>query len=188
MDDMPLLRSRFRPRTDAALLRRLLLGAWNARNRDLLPPDRVAWAKEGIARWIESLNPLGDLRPLAAQGKVQSLGSALVRLRDGQERPECLLIPLDRPVHVAAGFDGLWHAGPRMEEGTDGMEERLRSPEALAPFFDLVLGMRDGFREERDAAAVFPEEHRRANGRFPTWGELALRCPVLGAHLRGLAA
>jgi len=118
-------------------------------------------------------------------------------------------VELGRSVVVATSFHGLWCGGPHWEGNTpegrgikpaywatmspkdrqDLMDdqdrrERRRVPRVLEPFFDGILVLRRAFHAEYAQSTAWPTEHRMATGSYPTWGEMAERWPVLGAHLR----
>ena len=57
----------------------------------------------------------------------------------------------------------------------------------LDPYFLGLLAMRKQFREEYKASTQWPAEYGKANsGKYPTWGEIADKFPVLGEWLRKL--
>lgn len=210
---IPASRSRFRPRNDGPLLSRLVQDAWAAHHAAAIPETEMAEVGEKLARHLDGMFPISDMRVLSSYGLSQSMDCVSVAIHNGKDWSEVALHPLGRKVPVAQGFHALYCGGPRYggdtPEGrgirpehwatlTDEDKARLiadqdaqmrrRVPEVMGAYLHRVLSLRLAFRDEYAQSTAWPSTFRATTGAYPTWTEMAERWPVLGAHLRRLWA
>lgn len=207
--NIPADRSRFRPRMDSDVLSRLIQNAWAAHHAATLPETEMAEVGDRLARHLDGMFPLADMRVLATYGLAQSIDRVSVAIHNGRDWSETVDHPLSRKVPVAQGFHLLYCGGPRYggdtpeERGirpehwntlTEGEKAKLvadqdammrrRVPECLEAHFQRILDLRVAFREEYAQSSAWPSEIRQDTGAYPTWGDMAERWPILGAHLK----
>ena len=205
---LPNPRARFRPRLDGPLLSRLVQDAWGAHQAAAFPPEDIARVGEALARHLEGLYPLADMRILAVYGLARAVDRINVSIHNGRDWSETAGVELGRKVPVAENFRGLWCGGPRYggdtaegmgfkpdawaaltpeqkAEVVEGQDDSLRRrvPLLLEPHFAAVLVLRAAYRTEHKSSMDWPMEEKARAGVYPTWAAIAERWPVLGTHL-----
>ena len=183
------LQARFKPRAEALLLSQLVQTAWQDYQDQIASPERQAEVAETITRYFETLIPAADFEVLERYGCIAYHDHCNVRVYDGsgeRNRYGELLAPyreafgveLPRKVPVlgTGGYGYPSFAACEPEWGTSPLRE-------LDSYFAALLAARKQYKAEYKASNQWPLEYRKENGKYPTWGEIASRFPVLGNHL-----
>jgi hypothetical protein len=179
------LKARFKPRAEAGLLSRLVQEAWQDYQDQIANKDRQAEVAKTIARYFEGQIPPADFEVLERWGCVSWHERCNVRVYDAETEDVAKFreqfgveLPRKVPVVGAGGF-----GYPSLSAiASPGREVPL--PELDGYFLEL-LKMRKQYQREYKESVVWPVEQGKAQGgKYPTWGEIAERFPVLGEWLR----
>ena len=183
---MPInLKSRFKPRADAGLLSRLVQEAWQDYQDRIASKERQAEVAETIARYFEGQIPPADFEVLERWGCVSWHECCNVRVYDAQTEDvakfrEVFRVELPRKVPVV-GAGGYGY--PSLSAiASPGREVPL--PELDGYFEELLKARKQYQREYKESMAWPAGEGKSQEGKYPTWGEIAERFPVLGEWLK----
>lgn len=205
----PKLSAAFRPRADASTLSAMVQEAWKEYQAANLPPEERAAVAAAVAEHIRGLYPPRDMELLAKYGCASFEKHVSVRVHNGKDWAESFGLELPEPILVARNSHSMsyYSGGPRYSRDplrglkaeyratmreSDWLKlcddqdatERVRIPEALEPYFNKLLAVRALVNAEYRTAVHWPEEFKKQNGSYPTWGQIAEQFSVLGEHLR----
>jgi hypothetical protein len=178
------LKARFKPRAEAGLLSRLVQAAWQDYQDRIASPERQAEVAEAIARHFETLIPPADFEVLARYNCIAWHDRCNVRVYDADtddiaKYREAFGIELSRKV-PAVGTGGYGYPSLTACEPAWGISTPLRELDA---YFLNLLTARKQYRREYKTSTQWPAEYGKEHGKYPTWGEIAERFPVLGEWL-----
>jgi hypothetical protein len=183
------LKARFKPRAEAGLLSRLVQEAWQDYQDRVASAARQAEVAERIARYFEERIPAGDFEVLQRYGCIAWHDLANVRVYDAAtddvaKYREVFRVELPRKIPVV-GTGGYGYPSLTCCEPVEVTEARATSPlRDLDGYFFALLYARKQYQREYKASQAWPAEYGKANGgKYPTWGEIAERFPVLGEWL-----
>jgi len=179
------LKSRFKPRAEAELLSRLVQEAWQDYQDRIASKDRQAEVAETIARYFERAIPTNDLEVLKKYGCVAYHDRCNVRVYDAETEDvakfrETFGVELPRKVPVVGAGGGGYASLSAI--ASPGREVPL--PELDGYFEELLKARKQYQREYKESMAWPAEEGKSQEGKYPTWGEIAERFPVLGEWLK----
>lgn len=183
------LKARFKPRTEARILSRLVSEAWQDYQDRIASPERQTEVAETIARYFERAIPTNDLEVLKKYGCIAWHDRCNVRVYDANTEDvakyrEAFGIELPRKVPCVGG-GGYGYPSITACEPAWGINAPLRELDA---YFLALLTARKQYQREYKASMQWPAEYGKEHGKYPTWGEIAERFPVLGAWLEARAA
>jgi len=181
------LKSRFKPRAEAGLLSQLVQAAWQDYQDRIASAERQAEVAEQIAHHFETLIPPTDFEVLSRYKCIAYHDACNVRVYDAHTEDvakyrEAFGVKLPRKVPVLGtggyGYPSLAACEPN---GASPL------PDLDSYFLDLLTARKQYLREYKESVA-WPAEYGKANGgKYPTWGEIAEKFPVLGAWLKKAA-
>lgn len=180
------LKARFKPRAEADLLSRLVQKAWQDYQDRIASGEKQAEVAESIARYFEAIIPVNELEILKKYNCIAYHDRCNVRIYDSETEDvakyrEAFGIDLPRKVPcVGTGGYGYPHIAACEPEWGTGTPLR-----ELDSYFAELLKARKQYQREYKASTNWPAEYGRTNGgRYPTWGEIAERFPILGEWLQ----
>ena len=196
------LKARFKPRAERGLLSQLIQEAWQDYSDRVASKERQAEVAERIARYFEGLIPAPDFEVLQRYNCIVWEDRANVRVYDADTEEDAMYraafgVELPRKVPVLGkggyGYPSIVACEPTEMRGEPegAAEERARHPlRDLDPYFLALLTARKQYQREYKASMEWPAEYAAGEGagRYPTWGDIAERWPVLGERLRKKAA
>lgn len=181
------LKTRFKPGAEAGLLSRLVQDAWQDYQDRIASTTKQAEVAETIARWFETRIPAAELEVLEKYNCIAWNDRCNVRVYDAEtdavaKYREAFGIELPRKVPAVGtggyGYPSLTACEP---ETLRGAESQSRDLDA---YFLNLLKMRKQYYREYKASVAWPAEYGKEHGKYPTWGEIAERFPVLGERLK----
>lgn len=183
------LKARFKPRAEASLLSQLVQAAWQDYQDRIASPERQAEVVERIALHFEQAIPVEELEVLKKYNCIAWHDRCNVRVYDANTEDiakyrEAFGVQLSRKVPCVGtggyGYPSLTACEP----------EALREAKSQSQLRDLdgyfldLLNARKQYQREYKASMSWPNEYGKARGKYPTWGEIAERFPVLGEWLK----
>lgn len=190
------LKARFKPRAEASVLSRLVQEAWRDYQDRITSGEGRAEVAERIAQYFETLIPPIDFEVLARYNCIAWHDRANVRVYDAEGEStaryrESFGVDLPRKVPVLGtggyGYPSLVACEPAEMRGEpDGAAAtRAQYPlRDLDPYFLTLLTARKQYQREYKASTAWPMKYAAEAKRYPTWGEIAEKWPVLGEWIK----
>lgn len=177
------LKSRFKPRAEAGLLSQVVQAAWQDYQDRIASAEQQAEVAEIIARYFERAIPTNDLEVLKKYNCIAWNDRCNVRVYDHNTTDvakyrEAFGVELTRKVPTVGGGGYGYPSLAACEPWGSPLPE-------LDEYFASLLTARKQYQKEYKTSTQWPGEYGKENGgRYPTWGEIAKRFPVLGEWIR----
>lgn len=209
--EIPAPDSRYKPKLQSSWVWHLMQDAWEWHLKQIHSEERAKEAAEALTRFVESQYPPAEMAVLAKYGCTRQSDSINVSIYPGEGKAvetfghewQRAGLMLTRKVLMPDAPQSFFALRPKYEEEprygcteerwnqmTEEERERTRAyhlkrrdhdtPDELAPFFRMVLEERRNQKHDETMRLGISKD---ANGKYPTWREIAAQSVVLNAYL-----